>query len=100
MELINRTGKNQLHPMTEQTESNTTAVGITEKTAIVLADAGYASDDNFRRNLAGDIEFLVATRNGCKQLEALRENPSLEEPVPIGLSSTELMERKFLNEEG
>jgi hypothetical protein len=92
--------KKQLHPMIEQTELNTTAVGITEETAIVLADAGYASDDNFRRKPAGDVELLVATRNDYKQREALQENPSPEEPVPIGLSPTELMERKFLTEQG
>ena len=87
--------KKQLHPMIEQTESNRVAAGITEDTGVVLADAGYASDDNSRRNPAGDVELLVATRNDYKQREALQEGHSPEEPVPIGLSPTELMERKI-----
>jgi len=92
--------KQQLHPMLEQTEENRQAVGIEEKTGVVLADAGYCSDDNFTKTLAGDVELLVATQKDYKQRKAMAEQPPPEEPIPDGLSPTELMERKLLTERG
>jgi len=92
--------KQQLHPMLEQTEENRRAVGIKEKTGVALADAGYCSEDNFAKKPAGDVELLVATQKDYKQRKAMAEQPEADEPVPDGLSSTELMERKFLTERG
>jgi len=92
--------KQQLHPMLEQTESNRQAVGIKEETGVVLADAGYCSDDNFTKTPAGNVELFVATQKDYKQRKAMQEQPSPEEPIPDGLSPTELMERKLLTERG
>jgi len=92
--------KQQLHPMLEQTESNRQAVGINEETGVVLADAGYSSNDNFTQTPAGDVELLVATQKDYKQRKALQEQPPTEGPMPDGLSPTELMERKLLTERG
>ena len=92
--------KHQLHPMLEQTESNRKAVGIEEETGVALADAGYCSDDNFTKTPAGNVELLIATQKDYKQRKAAQEQPPPAEPIPDGLSPTELMERKLLTERG
>jgi transposase len=92
--------KQQLHPMLEQAEENRQAVGVEEKTGVALADAGYCSEDNFTKKPAGDVELLVATQKDYKQRKAMAEQPPPAEPIPAGLSSTELMERKLLTERG
>jgi len=92
--------KQQLHPMLEQAEENRQAVGVEEKTGVALADAGYCSEDNFTKKPAGDVELLVATQKDYKQRKAMAEQPPPAEPIPDGLSSTELMERKLLTERG
>ena len=92
--------KQQLHPMLEQTEVNRQAVEIEERTGVALADAGYCSDDNFTKTPAGNVELLVATQKDYKQRKAVQEQPPADEPIPDGLSPTELMERKLLTERG
>ena len=92
--------KKQLHPMLEQAESNRQAVEIKEKIGVALADAGYGSEDNFTKTAAGDIELLVATQKDYKQRKARKEQLPPDEPIPEGLSPTELMERKLLTERG
>ena len=82
--------KQQLHPMLEQTEENRQAVGIKEETAVVLADAGYCSEDNLKKTPAGNVELLVATQKDHKQRKAMAEQPLNDEPIPDGLSATEL----------
>ncbi len=92
--------KQQLHPMLEQTEENREAVRIKEKTGVALADAGYCSEENFTKEPAGDVELLVATQKDYKQRKAMAEQPPPNEPIPDGLSPTELMERKLMTERG
>lgn len=92
--------KQQLHPMLEQAEENRQAVEIEEEMGVALADAGYCSEENFTKKPAGDMELLVATQKDYKQRKAMAEQPPLEEPIPDGLSPTELMERKLLTERG
>ena len=92
--------KQQLHPMLEQTEGNRQAVGIEEKTGVVLADAGYCSEENFTKRPAGDVELLVAVQKDYKQRKAMAEQAPPEGLIPDDLSPTELMERKLLTERG
>jgi len=92
--------KQQLHPMLEQTEANRQAVGIEEKTGVALADAGYCSEENFTKTPTGTVELLVAVQKDYKQRKAMTEPLPPEEAIPDGLSSTELMERKFQTERG
>jgi transposase len=92
--------KQQLHPMLEQAEENRQAVAIEEEIGVALADAGYGSEDNFTKKPAGDVELLVATQKDYKQRKTMVEQPPPEEPIPVNLSSTELMERKLLTERG
>jgi hypothetical protein len=65
-----------------------------------LADAGYCSKENFTKKPAGDVELLVAVQKDYKQRKAMQDQPPSEEPIPDGLSPTELMERKLLTERG
>ena len=65
-----------------------------------LADAGYGSEENFTKTAAGDIELLLATQKEHKQRKAMEEQPPPEDPIPEGLSQTELMERKLMIERG
>jgi hypothetical protein len=92
--------KKQLHPMLEQAESNRQAVKMEEKIIVGLADCGYGSEENFTKTAAGDIELLVATQKDHKQRKAMKEQLPPDEPIPEGLSPTELMERKLLTERG
>ena len=92
--------RQQLHPMLEQTEVNRQAVGIKDKIQAALADAGYCSEDNLKKKPAGDVELFVATQKDHKQRKAITEQPLQQEPIPNGLSATELMERKLLTERG
>jgi transposase len=92
--------KQQLHPMLEQAEENRQAVEIEEKIGVALADAGYCSEENFTKKPASDIELLVATQKDYKQRKAMAKQSPPDEPIPDGLSLTELMERKLLTERG
>lgn len=92
--------KQQLHPMLEQAEENRQAVAIEEEIGVALADAGYCSQENFTKTPAGNIELLVATQKDYKQRKAMTGQPLPDEPIPDGLSSTALMERKLLTERG
>jgi len=72
----------------------------TDVAYIALADAGYCSDDNFTKTPADDVELFVAVQKDYKQRKAIEAQPPPEEPIPEGLSATELMERKLLTERG
>jgi len=91
--------KQQLHPMLEQAEANRRAVGVKETMDTALADAGYSSDNNFRKVSAGGAELLIATQKDWKQRKSLQDRPP-RGPIPLGLSATELMERKLRTKRG
>jgi len=91
--------KQQLHPMLEQAEANRQAVGLKETMGTALADAGYSSDDNFRKVPAGGAELLIATQKDWKQRKAMQDRPPRGR-IPLGLSATELMERKLRTKRG
>jgi len=91
--------KQQLHPMLDQAEANRQAVGVKETMGTALADAGYSSDDNFRKVPAGDAQLLIATQKDWKQRKAMQDRPPRGR-IPLGLSATELMERKLRTKRG
>jgi len=91
--------KQQLHPMLEQAEANRRAVGVKETMDTALADAGYSSDNNFRKVSAGGAELLIATQKDWQQRKSLQDRPP-RGPIPLGLSATELMERKLRTKRG
>jgi transposase len=59
----------QLHPMIEATTASLTEAGIAERPGKLLADAGYASEENFAGLGEHDPDCYVATRN-------MKKNPT------------------------
>jgi hypothetical protein len=53
----------QLHPMTEATAASLAGAGIDQRPEKLLADAGYASEENFAALDEDDPACYVATRN-------------------------------------
>jgi len=51
----------QLFTMTDRMTENLSAVGIEDDPDVVLADAGYCSEDNLERAGASDLDVLIAT---------------------------------------
>lgn len=92
--------KQQLHPMLQQVEANRQAVGVKGSVGVVLADAGYCSDDNFTEVPAGEVELLIATQKDWKQRKAMWEESPPRGRIPSGLSATELMGRKLRTRRG
>jgi hypothetical protein len=90
----------QLHPMIEQSESNRKQVDIEEEISVVLADAGYCSEENLTKKVAGNADLLVATQKDWKQRKAMREEPEIAGPPPKDISAAELMERKLQTKAG
>lgn len=62
----------QLLPMLERTEANLTAAGIMGRPQVGLADAGYASEANFRACAAGQTEWFIALQKDWKQRKGRR----------------------------
>ena len=59
----------QLHPMIDATAASLSAAGIEDRPDKLLADAGYASEENFAALDEDDPDAYVATRN-------MRNNPT------------------------
>jgi transposase len=59
----------QLHPMIDATNASLAEAGIPERPDKLVADAGYASEENFAGLDDGDPDCFVATRN-------MRNNPT------------------------
>jgi transposase len=84
-------------PMVEITEETLGAVGVTELIGLVLADAGYWSEDNAT---ACGPDRLIATLKDWKQRRAAREmgtttGPPLDDATPL-----EAMEHRLRTAEG
>jgi transposase len=88
---------NQLVPMIEATEQTAKAAGITEEVGLVLADAGYWSEDNAT---AEGPDRLIATSKDWKQRKAARELGNTVGPPPVDASELEAMEHRLRTAEG
>jgi hypothetical protein len=47
--------------MVSATETNLAGAGIDDNPAVVLADAGYCSEDNLAKAAGGETDVLIAT---------------------------------------
>jgi hypothetical protein len=83
--------------MIEATEDMAQAAGITEEVGLVLADAGYWSEDNAT---AQGPERLIATTKDWKQRQAARELGNTTGPPPADASALEKMEHRLRTQEG
>jgi transposase len=86
----------QLQPMVEQAAKNLAAAGVRHTVGVVVAEAGYLSDDN--HGLEHDLweELLIATKNRRRA----DTDPPPRGRIPKGLSRTKRMERKLRTKRG
>ena len=87
----------QLVPMIEATMPAATAAGINEPIGVVLADAGYWSEDNAT---APGPDRLIATTKDWKQPKAARELGETSGPAPSDATPIEAMEHRLRTPEG
>ena len=87
----------QLFSMTEQMTTNLAAAGIGEDPGVVLADAGYCSDDNLEKADASDLDFLIATGR-LKHHERVSDAP--RGPIPKDATRRERMARRLRTNAG
>lgn len=86
----------QLKPMVEQAAENLAKAGMQEKVGVMLADAGYLSDDNLGLERDLGVELLIATKNR----EHADNDPPPRGRIPKGLSKRQRMERKLRTKRG
>lgn len=87
----------QLHPMIDATDASLADAGIDERPDTLLADAGYASEENFAALDDNDPDCYVATRN-------MHNNPTPRSgrrgPLRRDASLVEQMDRKVSRKAG
>jgi transposase len=87
----------QLHPMIDATAATLAEAGIAERPGTLLADAGYASEENFAALDENDPDAYVATRN-------MKNNPKPRTgrrgPLRRDAGLVEQMDRKVSNKAG
>jgi hypothetical protein len=87
----------QLHPMIEATNRSLDDAGITERPTKMLADAGYASEDNLARLDDDDPDCFIATRNMNKNPEPRNGRRG---PLRTDATYVEKMDRKVSTDSG
>ena len=87
----------QLVPMIEATETTAAAAGIEGPVDLVLADAGYWSEDNAT---AAGPDRLIATTKDWKQRKAAREFGETSGPPPADATPLEAMEHRLRTKQG
>jgi transposase len=87
----------QLHPMIEATNRSLGDAGITERPTKLLADAGYASEDNLARLDEDDPDCFIATRNMNKKPEPRNGRRG---PLPADATPVDKMDRKVSTDSG
>jgi transposase len=89
--------KGQLHPMIEATDASLEDAGIAERPEKLLADAGYASEENFAALDGEDPDCYVATRN-------MKNNPTPRTgrcgPLKADATLVGTMDRKVSTKKG
>lgn len=89
--------KAQLHPMIDATAASLAAAGIEDRPGKLLADAGYASEENFAALGDDDPDAYVATRN-------MKNNPTPRTgrrgPLRKDATLVEHMDRKVSKKAG
>lgn len=90
----------QLHPMLDRTQANLQAAGVTTPIGVLLADAGYWSEQNMLETEDHDPELLIATIQDRKQREAAKKAPPPRGRFPKSLNVKGWMARKLLTKRG
>lgn len=87
----------QLFPMVEVTEANLEEAGIDGLPDVVLADAGYCSEDNLAKAADGAVDMLIATGR-LKHNEQVPDAP--RGPIPNDATARERMARRLRTKAG
>lgn len=87
----------QYQPMVAATQTSLDAAGITETIGVVLADAGYWSDENATTD---GPECLIAPLKDWKQRRVARELGNTTGPPPPQASTIEAMEHRLRTPQG
>ena len=91
---------NQLHPMLEKTSEELSAAGVKQKVGVVLADAGYYSEENVLNADPQGPELLLGTSKDSKQRKAMKGTVCPRGRIPNDATVKERMERKLLTKRG
>lgn len=91
---------NQLHPLLEKMDEELRAVEVAGNVKVVLADAGYYSEDNVLNADPEGPELLLATSKDSKQRQAMKGKACPRGRIPNDATVKERMERKLLTERG
>lgn len=83
--------------MVEATEANLAGAGVDDRPDVVLADAGYCSEDNLARAAAGGIDMLIATGRLCHN-ERVPDAPRGR--IPKDATARERMARRLRTKKG
>ncbi len=86
----------QLKPMVEQAADSVAKAGVREQVGVLVADAGYLSEDNLGLEDEFGVELLIATKN---RKHAADHTPPRGR-IPRGLSRKQRMERKLRTKRG
>ena len=87
----------QLFDMIDVTEQNLEDADIDDSPEMVLADAGYCSEDNLTKAADGDIDVLIATGR-IKAHERVSDTP--RGPIPKDATQRERMARRLRTKAG
>ncbi|MGH9110018.1 MAG: IS1182 family transposase [Acidimicrobiales bacterium] len=87
----------QLFTMAERMAERLGAAGIDDTPDVVLADAGYCSDDNLEQAKAGDVDMLIATGR-LKHDERVADAP--RGPIRKDATNRERMARRLRTKAG
>ena len=90
----------QLHPMLKRAREELEGAGIEKRPKVVVADAGYFSEENIEGADPDGPELLVAPASDWRLARKLAEEGPARGRIPQGLSARELMERKLSTKRG
>lgn len=87
----------QLFDMVDAADANLAAAGVDGSPALVLADAGYCSNDNLQKAAAGGVDMLIATGR-LKRGERVPGAP--RGPIPKDATARQRMARRLRTKAG
>ncbi len=87
----------ELFSMVQETNENLIAAGIDGSPAMVLADAGYCSEDNLNKAAEGAVDMLIATGR-MKHNEHVSQAP--RGPIRKNATQRERMARRLRTKQG
>lgn len=87
----------QLFSMTERMEENLASAGIDHQPDVMLADAGYCSEDNLAKATDTETDMLIATGR-LKHTERVPDAP--RGPIPRDATNRERMARRLRTKRG